>query len=136
MILSCRIRRHIMSVCTAIGRARFDCSVKVQNFPCKLFYILHMYVMSGQYKNAITLYQFFCRLLFSHIVFVKLISVNSSSFMFHCRVTAHYVNARAYSPTEGHLDCSKFWLQTLLLCSFLFTSPCPYICLLVPYYFL
>lgn len=89
MILFCHIRRHIVSVCTTIGKARFDCSVKVENFPCTFSYTLRVYAcMSGQYKNATTLYQFFCRLLFSHIIFVKFILVSFSSSIFHCYITA------------------------------------------------
>lgn len=109
MILFCHIRRHIISVCTRIGKARFDCSVKVENFPCTFSYTLHIYAcMSGQYKNATTLYQFFCRLLFSHIIFVKFILVSFSSSIFHCCITAHYMDVFAYSPTDGYLGC--FWI--------------------------
>lgn len=56
-----------MSACRVIGKARFDCSVKVENF-LYIFFILTYAYMSRQYKNAIILYQF-CRLLFYTCIF-------------------------------------------------------------------
>lgn len=54
MILFCHITRHIMSACTAIEKARFDGSVKVENSSYTLL-ILCIRMYAWEYKKAIVL---------------------------------------------------------------------------------
>lgn len=106
----------------ATGEARFDCSVKVENFPCK-FYILHMHVCLGNIKMLSYSINSSAGCFFSTHLFVKFIHVSSSSFVFHHRI--HTLLHKCIFPIHLLMDIFMFIplhvsLHILLALLFLF----------------
>lgn len=137
IILSYHIRRYVMSACMAIGKAIGLISLwrislvhfilYICMYVCKMYICILYFTFAclSNIKNAIILYQFFCR--FSPHIFMKFIHVSSSSFIFHCHIILHYINAFAYSPTDGYRGYFYIFVYyKYLLYSFLYIFPCTY----------